>query len=154
MAKSVRNPLQREKDRALTLKLALSGVDQAEIASKLGVTHQQISYDLKLIKKRWQNETMLDLTIAKAKEIAKINNLERTYWESWDELPDPALLAGILKCIDRRCKLLGLDAPVQVDANIDFTFTFDTPNGPRPKEQLEALAAAMPYTNGRVVDHD
>lgn len=35
---------------------------------------------------------------------------------------NPAWLAGVDKCIERRCKLLGLDAPTKADLNINQTF--------------------------------
>jgi hypothetical protein len=43
------------------------------------------------------------------------DELERTYWEAWQlslhRDGNPAYLEGVFRCIDRRCKLLGLDAP-------------------------------------------
>lgn len=44
---------------------------------------------------------------------SKINTDERKLWENWDNLqkiykPDPQVLPGILKCLDKRRKLLGL----------------------------------------------
>jgi hypothetical protein len=35
---------------------------------------------------------------------------------------NPSWLAGVDKCIERRCKLLGLDAPVKTDLSINQTF--------------------------------
>ena len=172
--RSTRGATQHEKDRALTASMVLSGVGHAEIAEKLGVSRQQITYDMRVIRERWKARTTMDLTEAKALEVAKIDRLEQVYWEAWelqceDEVyadkeagegffrvkhsGDPAILAGILKCIDRRCKLLGLDAPTQIEGRFfGFTIAFDTPSGPRSPEDLEALA---PHTNGngRVIDH-
>ncbi len=80
-------------------------------------------------------------------EIAKLDELERTYWDAWersrgsfsrtttrsrqaagrgasqgearverhDRDGDPRFLEGVLKCIDRRIRLVGADAPIRVD---------------------------------------
>ena len=155
----------------LTASMVLSGVGHAEIATRLGVSREQVTYDVRIIKDRWQARTTMDLTDAKSLEVAKIDRLERVYWEAWElqclpdllkdkagevhvlpQTGDPALLAGILKCIDRRCKLLGLDAPLQIEGKfMGFTITFDTPMGPRPPEELEALVPHTNGTNGRVI---
>ena len=112
----------------------------------------------------------MDLDRAKADEIVKIDRLERTYWETWEiqckpkvyhaidgegnrvldgeevsipQVGDPAILAGILKCIDRRCKLLGLDAPIKIeDRDLHFTITFD-----QPQKEGEVIEH-QPSTNG------
>jgi len=75
---------------------------------------------------------------AKARELAKVDRLEREYWTAWGrsckdaetlrqegsgEKPsrvvkikrprngDPAFLRGVQWCIERRCKIIGVDAP-------------------------------------------
>ena len=174
MATRTRDSAQLEKDRALTANMVLSGMGHAEIAAKLGVSRQQIVYDMKVIRQRWQDKTTMDLTDAKSQELARIDRLEQVYWDAWGlqcedkvyenkdgggffrvrQFGDPALLAGILKCVERRCKLLGLDAPLQLEGRfMGFTIAFDTPNGPRAPEELEALQSALvPHTNGKVID--
>ena len=173
MAQMTRNSARREQDRATTASMVLSGVGHAEIAEKLGISRQQVTYDMRVIRQRWQDRTTMDLTYAKAQEVAGIDRLERVYWDAWDlqclpqlivdkdsgevasvipQTGDPTILAGILKCIDRRCKLLGLDAPLQIEGRfMGFTISFDTPNGPRSTEDLEALSGPS-HSNGKVID--
>jgi len=159
MATRTRDSAQLENDRSATASMVLSGMGHAEIAAKLGVSRQQIVYDMKVIRQRWQDNTTMDLTDAKSQELARIDQLERVYWDAWKlqcednqiATGDPALLAGILKCIERRCKLLGLDAPLQLEGKfMGFTIAFDTPNGPRSPEELEAIVPS--HTNGKVLD--
>ena len=174
MATSTRNTTKREQDRTETAAMSLAGMSHADIAKSLGVSRQQVTYDLKVIRDRWQNRTVMDLDESKTIEVAKIDRLEQVYWDAWElqclprllldkdtgevahvipQTGDPALLAGILKCIDRRCRLLGLDAPLKVEGKLlNFTIAFDTPQGPRPPEDLEALMAQVPHTNGKVVE--
>jgi len=113
-----------------------------DIAAECGVTFQQISYDLKIVRAKWLESAIRDFDEAKSQELAKLDTLEESLWEAWrksvapnkittksketwggdsektkmiirDEEPngDPRFLAGIHKCIEKRCQLLGLDAP-------------------------------------------
>jgi hypothetical protein len=132
-------------DRAKIAERYLKGTFQVDIAREIGVSQQQVSYDLKVIRKEWLNSMVRDFDRAKAEELAKIDNLEAEYWQAWKnslgenisktvktygkgeggdnqetttktihskELNgDPRYLEGVRWCIERRCKLLGLDAP-------------------------------------------
>ena len=138
-----RTKFQIESDRQEMTTLYLHGMTQAKIAERMGVSRVQITYDLQVVQKQWRKSTTIDLDEAKRKELAKIDDLERTYWEAWEVSlgereqtlteqrnmgeqaqtrasirkenrdGDPAFLAGVQWCIERRCKLLGLDAPVK-----------------------------------------
>ena len=148
-----RSKIQVQKDRAEIASLYIQGCTQVKIAEKLGVTHQQISYDLQVIQREWQNKTTLALDAYKARELAKLDHAECRYWEAWgarsieefrartikakgikadqkiqakpeqaeqtiyteNRCGDPRFLDGVLKCIERRCKLLGLDAPARIE---------------------------------------
>ena len=107
-----------------------------------------------------------DIDKAKAKELAKVDKLERTYWEAWERslealerrstrmsgtitkevdapdgskrfvqetptqqafttverLGDSRYLQGVQWCIERRCKILGIDAPEKHNLSSDHTF--------------------------------
>jgi hypothetical protein len=148
-----RSRVQTEESRAKIARWYLEGQTQAEIGRKLGLTQQQISLDLKAIRKQWLDSALRDFDEARAQELAKIDRLEATYWESWQRsleptqtktqyirageggqpaperatlhtapgTGDPRWLQGVQWCIDRRCKLLGLDAPEKHEHG----FTFD-----------------------------
>ena len=120
------------------------------------VSQQMVSYDLCAIRKSWQKSALVDFDDAKAKELAKIDNLELEYWRAWirscedaetatkktkgvvqqindekariikqqpiegitttkGQAGDPRFLTGIQWCIERRCKILGIDAAQKVD---------------------------------------
>lgn len=143
MAAPKRTDAQREHDLELISALYLRGKRQVDIAAELGVTQQQISYDLKTIQKRWQQKTVVNINEVKQRELARIDELERTYWEAWERSLDertktrternttggenqvsrdkasieketllgiPAYLAGVERCIELRCKILGVHA--------------------------------------------
>ena len=117
------------------------GQRQWQIAEAIGITDRQFRYDLKTLENRWRAETSAGMAAHKEAQLARIEELFKTYWESWEnslsekqttstEQSDsdagarrkaaikkenrdgnPAFLAGILACIEKRCKILGLDAP-------------------------------------------
>ena len=142
-----RTRTQIERDRKRISELYLKGWLQAEIAEELHLSQPTVSNDLKAIQKEWLKSTLQDFDKLKARELAKIDNLELVYWEAWerskdnkksktiklnprrgqtratneniteiktkdeDLIGDPRFLSGVQWCIDRRCKLLGIDAP-------------------------------------------
>lgn len=113
------------------------------------ISRQLISREISLILKDWHSQRIGNIDQQRAAEIGKINHLEETYWDAWERsvldaqkktdktvsAPDflrtesstttegqsgnPQFLAGIMSCIERRCKLLGLDAPIKQDITSD-----------------------------------
>ena len=79
-----RSAAQREKDLERTAELYLRGVYQSVIAAELGVTQGTVSNDLKALYKRWQASALVDIDEAKSRELARIDELERTYWTEWE----------------------------------------------------------------------
>jgi hypothetical protein len=84
MAAPKRSQVQIERDRAEIARLYLQGVTQATIGERLDMTQQMVSYDLKAIRVRWRESALINFDEAKAAELAKIDNLEVTYWEAWE----------------------------------------------------------------------
>lgn len=145
-----RSKIQIARDRKRIAELYLKGWLQADIATELGVDQSTISRDLKAIQGGWQESVLVDFNEAKGRELAKIDQLEITYWEAWDRSldefksktvkakgtnkkevaknaeqtiktedrnGDPRFLQGIQWCIEKRCKLFGLDKPLQVEVS-------------------------------------
>ena len=84
MATPKRTKFQREADLQKITGLYLTGKTQDAIAQELGVTQQQISYDLKTIQERWRKSALVDLNEAKQRELERIDVLEREYWQAWE----------------------------------------------------------------------
>lgn len=149
-----RTSIKREADYLRIAEMYKNGHSQIAIARELGLSQGQVSLDIAEVKRRWRAESVEFIDDAKQEELRKIDNLEMTYWESWErslkdavtvivetesvaaKMPDaddivlpttktkeskkrsgqsgnPAFLSGVMSCIDRRCKLLGLDAPTE-----------------------------------------
>lgn len=116
-----------------------------EIAAELDISQATVSKDLKVLQKEWQEARINDIDERKRQELAKIDNLELEHWEGWrrsqqdaevqtvkmlgkespdkmektrrteGQVGDPRFLTGIQWCINKRCELLGLDAPKRQD---------------------------------------
>ena len=107
-----------------------------------------VQNDIQFIIKEWKATAINNIDMLRAVEIEKINHLEETYWDAWekslqektsstterveditirltarvvktDSEGNSSFLAGIQWCIDKRCKLLGLDAPVKNETKSD-----------------------------------
>lgn len=138
-----RTTFQREKDLQEIATRYLRGEFQATIAIDLKVSQQAVSDDLRTLRDRWRKATVMQLDEAKAKELAKIDHLELTYWTAWQESRgeksktltratqdkartlaqvmkeqgdgNPAFLAGVQWCIEQRCKIMGHYAAAKTD---------------------------------------
>lgn len=114
MARNTRSKLQLERDRAETASLYLQGTTQAAIGERQGFTQQQISYDLKAIRRAWLESSLVDFNERRALELAKLDHLEAVAWAAWDRSDDDKkFLDVVLGCIQKRCKMFGLDAPLK-----------------------------------------
>ena len=69
--------------RSRVAELYLRGVAQYKIAEELNVTPAQISMDLKKLAQQWQQSSMENMDKIKARELAKIDKLEREYYDAW-----------------------------------------------------------------------
>jgi hypothetical protein len=153
-----RSEQQLEKDYAKVAELYCKGFTLQRIADVLNerednpalyqITARTVFDDLKEIRKRWEESSILDFNQRMGEEIAKIDNLERMYHDAYEKSLGPQItkktsgyreqsdddkeagdapqkilvehstktslegnlkcLDGILKCIETRCKLLGL----------------------------------------------
>jgi len=135
-----RDVAQLARDRKKIGELYLRGWLQADIAQVLKLNQSTISRDLKALHREWLASALADFSKAKAQELAKIDDLEREYWRAWErscedaetvrkegttkvldkivktakgQAGDPRFLSGVQWCIERRCKILGIDAPEQ-----------------------------------------
>src|SRR5215470_6362585 len=61
----------------------LQGMKQWEIGRQLNVTQQCIAKDIQALEKEWLASAVVDIDAAKAKELARIDRLERVAWRAW-----------------------------------------------------------------------
>ena len=134
-----RTEFEREAQLAQIKDCYLRGETQMSIAAKFDLSQSQISRDLSTIQRRWKESSIVDINEVKQRELERIDVLEREYWAAWaasqgeqkrstatktedtsraqiikfDSPGDPRFLAGVQWCIDQRCKILGVYAPLR-----------------------------------------
>lgn len=132
--------------RVKVAQMYLRGAWQSDIAAEVGVSQGQVSQDLKAIRSEWRQARVATFEEKVEEELAKVDNLEREYWQAWEKsksdyskksikkkgsaekptslervdtevitMGDPRFLAGIQWCINKRCEILGLDAPKKLE---------------------------------------
>ena len=134
------------RDRRQIADMYLAGWIQADIGDKLSLSQSTISRDIKALQEGWLESALVDFDAAKAEELAKVDRLEREYWAAWEasredkkvqttekvesdkprskaqirkegQVGNPSFLGGVQWCIERRCKILGMDAAVKMDVS-------------------------------------
>jgi len=137
---SRRNGFQKAKDRARLAEMYLQGHSQHDMSMEIGISVAQVYRDLRILQDNWMASQLMNINQAKAEQLAKLDLLELEAWQAWDRskidksgksveksgedekrvkawsegrLPDPRYLQVIQHCIERRCKILGLDQPDQ-----------------------------------------
>jgi transcriptional regulator with XRE-family HTH domain len=150
MAAPKRTAFERERDLERTASLYLKGKTQQEIADEIGVSRQQVGFDIQTVQRRWRESTVINLDEAKQRELARIDELERTYWQAWEKSTgertktkqektggdggqakasveketlhgNPAFLTGVFNCVQERCRILGLYAPTKQELGGEVT---------------------------------
>lgn len=148
MSSEDRSPSQKAKHLAEIAARYLKGESQSAIASALSIHQSTVSRDLKELRELWRDSAIRDFDELVAEQLAKIDVLEAEYWNAWENslttkenirnesgendkgpwtktatmrevmLGNPAYLAGVERCVDQRCKLLGLDKPTKTCEDI------------------------------------
>ncbi len=136
-----RSATQRAKDLEIIARLYLKGIYQTDIAEELGISVPTVKRDLAKVRHDWLESSLRDFDALKAEQLAKIDTIEAAAWEMWTRscevqvrtseqdikaarfpgcniktdrmigTGDPRYLQTALQCVERRCKLLGLNAP-------------------------------------------
>lgn len=133
--------------RALAALLWLQGFKSKEIAAKIGCGDSTIRADLAYVRQEWGAKTERKLAYHLGKALATLDALQDEFWQAWRESKvrsvrpgvgdeparietapgDPRFLNGVLECVARTCKLLGLDAPdkVRIEAPVKLVSGVD-----------------------------
>lgn len=137
-------------DRAEIARLYFEGMGQAAIAEEIGISQPTVCRDLAVLHDQWRQEGVKKIDAYISRELARIDRLEQMYFDAWERSQEDAVtnteemggqygvrsvekiegrdgsaqfLGGVQWCIERRCKLLGLDAPKRT-----ISVTSDDPN--------------------------
>jgi len=120
--------------------LFLQGWNQDAIGRELSISQPQVAGDLKKVNESWRESAIRDFDEARNQELARIQRLEREAWAAWERSQQPSQSATVngeagsqtarrtvkhqhgdarfldivLRCIEARRQLLGLDAPAKI----------------------------------------
>jgi ECF sigma factor len=141
---AARRPEERLMHQEIISREYLKGNLQAEIASALGLSIATVKRDLATIRERWLDSALRDFDALKAEQLAKIDAVEAEAWAMWSRScerqvrtstqeieasshpgcntrtdaqlgsGEPRYLQITLQCVERRSRLLGLDAPQKI----------------------------------------
>lgn len=158
--------------RLLAAKLYLRGYPQVAIGKEIGCSQAQVSRLLVSLQAEWEMAYKRSIYELKMKELARIDSLEMEYWDAWrrsigttirktvkdragskdsfneeqtteiDLVGNPSFLQGIQWCIERRCKLIGLDAPTKI-APTDPTGEYEYQTPLTGREIFQRLVAIV-----------
>ncbi len=130
---------------------------QAAIARELGVSQATISNDLKAIRKEWMKSRLRNTDEAIMEEVKSLEVVEREAWDGWqrsqkpaettriiqkngekraektvrERTGDPRFLRVVLSAIEKRHKLLGLDAAAKA--------ALETPDEQATRDKPQAI---------------
>ena len=104
------NQVAREERRKKVAANILGGLTYREIAEALNVSLGTVANDVKIILGRWQREQVAD---AEKYVQIELRRLDRAINAIWNDVQDGKLTAidRMIKLMERRAKLMGLDAP-------------------------------------------
>jgi hypothetical protein len=144
-------------------RLHLSRVPQRDIARKLGISQATVSADLKLLRADWRHEAKGTIAEASFRELAALDADEATFRAKMAATKEEDLQIRyyqlVLKIMERRARILGLDAPAKTQlsgpgggplevqhAGLDLTqlFLADPSAAALGTELLERLDEAPP----------
>ncbi len=138
-----RKPFEREKQLEEIARRYLTGETQSAIGQAMRLTQPTVCNDVKEIRSRWLESSVRDFDAAKSIELAKIDLVEAEFWQQWEKSKElkrtrkqedgltergeiikttvveeqrcgnGIYLTGVMTCIERRCKLLGLDSELK-----------------------------------------
>lgn len=178
MAAPKRTEIQHERDLEVIADLYLRGFTQYGISQELPkvtnakytVTTAIINRDLKIIRGRWKESSLISWSEKKDEELAKIDKIEFEAVQAWEKSKkpfksirqstgdksteekkiierdgNPRFLEVWIKCSERRCKLLGLDEPQKVKIEEDENRPLT--NQERSRRLLAIIANGHPEGN-------
>lgn len=125
MAKQENRKTHQQKERAqrqkMALQLRLGGASYPEIGEKLGHSQSTVYND---VQKALRDIPRTEADQLRTEELARLDRLQRAVWAQALE-GKVTYVDRALKIIDRRARLLGLDAPSQVEVSTGADLDLD-----------------------------
>jgi hypothetical protein len=100
--------------RAQIFEYVKAGSSYRDIGRKFGVSHVTIVRDVRRTLEALQRTAIHDLELYRQLELVRLDQLLQGVWVAAVE-GNPGAVALALRILERRAKLLGLDAPTKID---------------------------------------
>jgi predicted transcriptional regulator len=151
---------EREEDLEKVALLHRRGYNQRQISEKLGVTQQQVSYDLAALRKRYAETQLEETGAAIAEKVEQFREVFKEAWEAWErskqsseDLPANEFLRTIRDVLCDESKLRGLitnknehsgpgGKPMEINATMEATAKYAKYFGLADGPEAEAGPAA------------
>ncbi|MGL6120346.1 MAG: helix-turn-helix domain-containing protein [Fusobacteriaceae bacterium] len=109
--------------------LYLQGYAQYVIAEKVGVTQSQVSYDLKVLQRYWQIQSLENIDSIKQRELKKVDFIENEYFEQWQKSKEVTennlaisnYMQGVERCLELRMKIIGYKPAEKIESKTEIT---------------------------------
>ena len=116
----INGALLRERRREVVSRMLRRGLKPREIANEIGVSLYTVQSDMATLEERWRERSMQSYGVWIAEELQKLDRMEEVLWHDIDAKMEHGKAAHysidrMLKIMDRRAKLLGLDEPERVE---------------------------------------
>jgi len=125
-------------DTKISAAMHLKGYQLKEIGKELGNKVSMVFADLRRAKAEWREEYLTDIKESMLKQLKELDVLKQEMWEAWEKSKqdkdivisggksgdytktvesdgNPAFASQIDRIIERKCKILGLDAPQKLN---------------------------------------
>ena len=66
-------------------KMYVKGVTQVDMVRTLGISQGQVSNDLKLVLRKWEEDRTHDIDRYKNEQLTRINAIEEEMWQAWEK---------------------------------------------------------------------
>ncbi|MCJ7759631.1 hypothetical protein MUP59_00610 [Candidatus Bathyarchaeota archaeon] len=80
-----------ERDRVIVARMYVRGKSQHEMLMTINsmypdrpISSKTINHELQVIRNSWLNSTLVDFNSAKAKELARLDEMEKEAWDAWE----------------------------------------------------------------------
>lgn len=126
--------------------LHLARVPQYEIARQLGIKDDVVSDDLKAVRAEWNKDRKEDVVEFQARDLAALEADEGSVRRRLAILPADMHVERVryhdllIKIMDRRARLIGLDAPTKIEQKTEHTIS--RPSIANDPETIKALRDA------------
>jgi len=161
-----------EHRKTIVAQMYMQGYTQAAIAHKIGIHNVRVSAMLKEIREEWKLSRERDFEEHVAEQLAKIDQVEKEAWAGWQrscknaesakqsekngfellvkgQAGDNRFLDTVLKCVERRCRLLGLDEQPEkpFDGQIEVYVDLNWYGNVNQLKEIPNVARTIPETD-------